>query len=78
MSSNYPPGVSSSTFSAPWNDEEREFEFYIKVSGVLYTDGPLPDLIKDEIFADMLVDEKKEILKCLNDDFPHNFEIEDV
>ncbi len=76
--SNYPPGVSANAKGAPFNEEEQEVEFYIKVSGTLYADGPLPNVIKDEIFVDMLIDEKREILKCLNDDFPHEFEIEDV
>lgn len=75
---NYPPGVSGSTFGAPWNDEEKEFEFYIKVSGTLITEGPLASYIKEERFADLLVEEKKQILNYLNRNFPYEFEIEDV
>jgi len=78
MSSNYPPGVSSSTFGAPWNDEEKEFEFYIKVSGTLVTNGPLLSSERDDVFSDLLAKEQKEMVWVLTKNFPYDFEIEKI
>lgn len=78
MNSNYPPGVSSSSFGAPWNEVEEEFEFTIKVNGTLTTDGPLPNEELDEIFYQLLKYEKEQILDTLNKNFPYEFEIEDI
>jgi hypothetical protein len=77
MSSNYPPGCSSFEWGAPWNDEEKEFEFTIKVSGTLVTNGPLASSERDEIFDDLLAKEQKEMVWVLNKNFPYDFEIED-
>jgi hypothetical protein len=75
--SNYPAGVSDSTYGAPWNEEEQDFEFTIKVKGTLYTDGPLPQSELDEIFTDLLRIEKEALLLVLEESFEHNFEIND-
>lgn len=54
MSSNYPPGVSSGTYGAPWNDEEFEFEMEvtIKVRGGISKAGPA-SYSDSEIIADV-------------------------
>ncbi len=78
MSSNYPPGVSDDSYGAPFNEEEREFEFYVKVSGYLYADGPLSRDLMDDAFVDALVETKREITDFLTSNFSYDFEITDV
>ena len=71
MVSNYPPGVSDNTFSAPWNDIEKEIEFCITVNGLVSIQGPVHNkYLELELLHDAKEDVRKEIIKKLDEEFP--------
>lgn len=63
MNSNYPPGVTDSTYGAPFNDEV--YEFSIECSGVVQ--GPLNKEDYDKIVSDIKKEVADAIRNIIND-----------
>ena len=69
MASNYPPGVSDSTFGAPWNDIEIEKEVVITLKTTLQVSFQGPAQISDEQILEAMKEVIKEDLKKTQEDY---------
>lgn len=72
--SNYPPGVSDSTYGAPWNDVEIEREVVIVLKTTMSVSFPGPDDIDDDTILESIKEVIKEDLQKTSEDY----EIESV
>lgn len=76
---NYPPGVSDSTYGAPWNDVEIEKEVTITLKSFITTSFPGPAQIEDSQVLESIKEIVKEDLKKTSEDYEIiDIEVENV
>lgn len=72
MTSNYPPGVSDSTFGSPWNEQEFEFTLEVTFGGTIQGPTSLDD------FNEQVAQIMKDTMKNINDKIDNVENIEEI
>ena len=67
--SNYPPGVSDSTYGAPWNDVEEEREVTITLKVITSVSFPGPSQPSEEEVLESIKKIVEEDLKKTSEDY---------
>lgn len=66
---NYPPGISDSTYGAPWNNVEEEREVTITLKAVIGTSFPGPSQYSEEEILESIKQIVEEDLKKTSEDY---------